>query len=385
MKTLARTLLILVAGLAISHQVSAASPTCNTPERLLSWPAVNPIWELCYLAPNQSVGPQGSGLELRNVHLHGKLALKRAHAPMLFADYQNGTCYRDWMDTNVSFLAMPAVRNQLGISTTFNATTSCDRSADPVQSYNQCPFQIAGRTSGDCFSGVAIEDRGTHVVLTTQYSADWYFYSSRFYLYADGSFEPEFGFGNRDGTGNETTHWHNNYWRLDFDIDGASNDVISENDVVQTTEFMTKRCNAGTTPSCATERTWSVRDTVSGLGFRLMPSAEDYITPVNQSGAGYHSNDVFGTTYIAGEYFDAANVSLGDCNVHEENLINGGDLDGVAGAGTDVVLYYRVGVRDRNANPGPQDSMICKKAGPVFTTIGNWDGVTPEIYQNGFE
>lgn len=63
-------------------------------------------------------------------------------------------------------------------------------------------------------------------------------------------------------------------------------------------------------------------------------------------------------------------------------LANGGDLDGVAGEGTDVVLYYRVSVRDRtNEGPNTQDSMICKKAGPIFTPIGSWQA----DFENGFE
>jgi hypothetical protein len=396
MKNFSCLSLLMLFGLAFAHPSSAVSPTCTLPERLLSWPAVDPIWELCYLGAADSVGPRGSGLELRNVYLHGKLVLKKAHAPMLFADYTSGTCYRDWMDTPVSFLAMPAVRNQLGISTTFSTTTSCDRSDQPVQSFGQCPFQVAGRVSGDCFSGVAIEDRAAagplpaHVVLTTQYSAAWYFYSSRFYLYADGSFEPEFGFGNRDGTNNNITHWHNNYWRLDFDIEGADNDVIAQNDVVQTAEFSSIRCNAGTAVPCAVERNWSVVDTVTGRGFRLMPTAEDYITPVNQSGHGYHFTDVMGTTHIVNEYSDTpGSATLSDCGMDEENLVNGGDLDGAAGVGTDVVLYYRVGVKDRtNEGAGTQDSMVCKKAGPVFTPIGNWSGavVLPDnVFADSFE
>ncbi len=384
MKLSIRSLLLACVSCAGLSQAQAASPTCSLPERLLSWPAGNPIWELCYLSAADSVGPRGSGLELRNVYLNGRLAIKKAHAPILFADYSNGTCYRDWMDAANNFLAMPAVRNQLGQSTTFNATTSCDRSQSATQPYFQCPFQVAGRVAGDCFTGVAVEDRGDHVVLTTQYSADWYFYSSRFYLYADGSFEPEFGFGNRDGTGNETTHWHNNYWRLDFDIEGASNDVIAQNGLVQATEFHALRCNSTTATPCAVERVWSVTDTVTGRGFQLLPSAEDYITPTNESNAGYHFTDVMGTTHIANEYSDTpGSSSLSDCGMDEENLVNGGDLNGPSDVGTDVVLYYRVGVRDRNASPGPQDSMICKRAGPVFTPIGNW-GVAP-LFENGFE
>jgi hypothetical protein len=362
----------------------AASPTCTLPERLLSWPAENPIWELCYLSADDSVGPRGSGLELRNVHLNGRLAIKKAHSPMLFAEYTTSTCYRDWMDDANGFLAMPQVRNQLGQSTTFNATTSCDRSNDPVQPYFQCPFQLPGRVAADCFTGVAVEDRGDHVVLTTQYAASWYYYSSRFYFYADGSFEPEFGFGNRDGTNNSITHWHHNYWRLDFDIDDAGNDVVAQNGVVQATEFQTLRCNPSTATPCAIERVWSVTDTVSGRGFQLLPAAEDYVSPTNQSGRNFHLTDVMATTHIANEYSDTpSTVTLSDCGMDEENLVNGGDLDGPTGSGTDVVLYYRVGVRDRNASPGPQDSMICKRAGPVFTPIGNWGA--PPLFENGFE
>lgn len=106
----------------------ADSPTCTAPETKLSWPAVDPVWELCWLAYANSSGPRGSGLELRNVHYNGRLVLKRAHSPLLFAEHNGSTCYRDWKESGVSFVAEPAVRNQLGTSLNFDATTSCDRS-----------------------------------------------------------------------------------------------------------------------------------------------------------------------------------------------------------------------------------------------------------------
>ena len=221
--------------------------------------------------------------------------------------------------------------------------------------------------------------------MTAQYSAAWYLYSSRFAFYTDGSFEPEFGFGNADGTNNNTTHWHHNYWRLDFDIDGSANDVISEDGVTQATEFSRLRCNPSTTPSCATERRWTVTDTVTGRGYQLTPSADDYITPTNQSGRGFHLVDVMGTVYQSGEYGDNPNYNLGDCAMNSGNLVNGGDLDGATGAGADVVLWYRVGVRDVRAGSTtpPADVMICKKAGPAFTPIGNWGGAA--LLLDGFE
>jgi hypothetical protein len=352
-----------------------AAVTCSGNETKLSWPSENPVWELCWLPPSLSSGPRGSGMELRNVEYNGIRVLKRAHAPMLFAEYTSNTCYRDWKDANSNFLAESVVRNQPGVSSVFTPTTSCDRSAHPTQSFGLCPFQLPGRTSGDCFQGVAIEDRGNHVMLTTQYSADWYLYTSRVFLYADGSFDAQFGFGNRDGTGNGTTHWHHNYWRFDFDIDNASNNALSINDVVQNTEFTSLRDSSG--GPGGVERTWEVRNTQSGRGYRLAPGRHDYTTPTNQSGRGFHLVDVIGTAYVANEYTDRGNTNnLGDCGMLSANLANGQDISG-GGAGTDVVLYYRVAVRDLTGT----DSMICKSAGPIFTPIGNWTS----MFANGFE
>ena len=383
---LARALLA-IASLVGFGSASAESPTCSGNEQLLSWPTVNPIWEMCYLRPSQSSGPDGSGLELRNVYLHGRLALKRAHAPMLFAEYTTSTCYRDWKNTDTA----GRIINWSANHPTFlrKTTTSCDRSNSPTQSYGgNCPYGVpiaggSGNPTGTCVEGVVIDDQGSYVELTAQYNAAWYYYTSRFRFHADGSFEPEFGFGNRDGTNNNITHWHHNYWRLDFDIEGAANDVIAENNVVQPTEFATLRCNASTTPSCVQERLWQVRDTVTGRGFQLMPSVDDYKTPTNQSGRNFHLKDVFGTAYSPTEFGDRPDNDLGDCAMSDTALANGADLDGASGEGTDVVMYYRTGVRDRtNEGPGTQDSMVCKHGGPMFTPIGNW---RPSLFENGFE
>ncbi len=377
---------LLLAATAITPGTVSAQggPTCVAPETLLEWPAVNPVWRLCWLRPSQSSGPRGSGLELRNVYYNGKLVLKRAHSPVLFAEYTTSTCYRDWKDDDSNLLAEPAMRNVLGTRTNFGPTTSCDRSASPTVSYGSCPFQLNPRVAADCFSGVAIEDRGDHVELTTQYNAAWYSYAARFRLFADGAIDPEFGFGNYDGTNNGITHWHHNYWRLDFDIDGADNDAVFEGNVLQSTEFASLRCNSSTIPACATERTWEVRDTVTGRGYRLMPTASDYVTPTNESGRNFHVRDVLGTQYIAGEFGDRPNNSLGDCGFVHTALANGGDIGGPGGVGSDVVLYYRVAVRDRtNVGPGTQDSMICKRAGPALVPTGDWTGGT--LFNNGFE
>lgn len=372
-----RLLLLLVLFSAPLAPLSAQVSCTGTNETLLRWPADNPLWEMCWLRPSHSSGPRGSGLELRNVHYRGISVLKRAHAPMLFAEYVGSTCYRDWKDTNSSFLAEPALRNQMGVSNAFPPTTSCDRSQHPTQSYGLCPFQLPDRTAGDCFTGVAIENHGTHVTLTTQYSADWYLYTSRFYFYANGAFDAEFGFGNRNGTNNGTTHWHHNYWRFDFDIDGADDNVLSINDAVQDTEFFSL-INATGGPNGG-PRTYEVRNTQTGRGYRMLPGAKDYEYPANQSGRNFHLTDVLGTVYRANEYTDRGNTNnLGDCGMLHGNLVNGENIIG-SGSGTDVVLYYRAGVRDLTA----VNSMICKSGGPLFMPFGDWGN--DDLFADGFE
>jgi hypothetical protein len=106
-----RTLPLLVLATmvsCVSTNALADSPTCVSPETKLSWPAKNPVWEMCWLRPNQSIGPRGSGMELRNVYFNGQLVMRRAHAPMLFAEYAGGgggDCYRDLKNNVTQVLA----------------------------------------------------------------------------------------------------------------------------------------------------------------------------------------------------------------------------------------------------------------------------------------
>ena len=98
-------LLMLGGGCGLAH---AGSPSCTNPETKLSWPATDPIWEMCWLPPDESAGPEGSGMELRKVYFKGHLVFVRAHAPMLFAEYKDGgggDCYRDWKNDTSPILA----------------------------------------------------------------------------------------------------------------------------------------------------------------------------------------------------------------------------------------------------------------------------------------
>lgn len=379
--------LLLVAGMSYAR---ADSPTCVSPETKLSWPAVNPIWEMCWLGPDQSVGPRGSGMELRNVYWNGQLVMRRAHAPMLFAEYKDGDggdCYRDWKDDETPTLAASATQNHLGVIPEGGnpAITSCDRSESATSSYGTCPFALPTPAGYTCASGISIEDMGDHVRLTTQYRADWYMYASRFEFYADGRMMPSFGFGNRNGTFNSVTHWHHNYWRFEFDIDGLGNNTVTIDDQDQSTEFSDIRDINGGTGGAA--RSWSVRNPTSGNGFRLVPGPTDYDAATNESGRNFHTVDFMATLAHSGEYGDTPSYDLFDCTMHKANLVNSENI-----ANTNQALYYRVSVRDTTANSWPvgctggscqpQNSMVCKKAGPTLYPFGPWSDL---IFANGFD
>ncbi len=373
-KLLAR--LLPVAGLLYMNAAMALTPTCNIAagENKVSWPsAENPTWEMCWVKPSKSSGPRGSGLEVRNVHFRGVLVMKRAHSPMLFAEYRDGAgggCYRDWKDEDSKIIAEPAVRDVLGTPINFSATTNCDVSSLPTTSYGPCPFGQTGRTSADCtgLGGVAIENLpfGLGFRLTTQYSAGWYKYTSRYEFLTNGNIDTNFGFGNSDGTYNNVTHWHQNYWRFDFDIEGAGNDSINIDDVPQTTEFSAIRSKSVV----------SVSDSNTSFGYTIAPGPNDSTFPANESGRNFHSVDLIATAYKPTEYSDKTNNALGDCAMNAAILANNESIDK-----TDVVLYYRASVRDTTANnwalPGgvgfaPQDSMVCKRVGPTLQMTGTF-------------
>lgn len=376
MRLLARFSMVLLAVTG-APVVLAASPNCAVEGgTLMSWPADEPIWEMCWLPPNQSSGPRGSGLELRAIHYRGIQVARRIHAPMLFAEYATQTCYRDWKDTGTPTLAHSSTHDQLGVppDLTRLAATSCSVSQHPTASYGTCPFQQSTGSGYSCTAnnGIVIEDLGDHVRFVSQYRADWYMYDSRVRFYENGVIEPTFGFGNNNGTFNSTTHWHHNYWRFDFGIDGQDSHIVSTNGVDQAIEFHDLRGAPGS-------KTWEVRNPASGRGYQFVPGVNDYLSATNESGRNFHTIDFMATRYQANEYGDNPNYSLGDCGMNQNALVNGGNI-----FEQDVVLWYRVGVRDATSNnwpPGcggagnpcdPQDSMICKSAGPQLVPFGDW-------------
>ncbi|NJL26733.1 MAG: hypothetical protein HC897_02090 [Thermoanaerobaculia bacterium] len=49
-------------ALVLAPGLAGAQPTCTgTGENLMSWPAVDPVWQFCWLRPQNSSGPRARG------------------------------------------------------------------------------------------------------------------------------------------------------------------------------------------------------------------------------------------------------------------------------------------------------------------------------------
>lgn len=319
---------VFAAATAAAVPAQAGSPVCVAPERLISWPAASPVWEMCMLTPqNSTPQPNGSGIELRNVHYNGHLVFKRAHAPVLNVLYLPGGCgcFRDWSDSEVKFRVRDAagnVVNDLGpaayYQTNFPAETVCETGG----SGGDIPS-----TSG--FKGVAAEVSGDPLVLTTQMTAGWYRYVMRWRFYMDGRIQPWFGYSAVPASCIASAHTHHNYWRLDFDIDGAANDTIQKASPngppggPEVQERITNELNQ----LIRANYNWSVKDLVTGRGFRVVPG------PAVPADA-FAVSDSWVLRYNAGELNDQG----GGCATTLNSYLGNEPTDN-----QDVVLWVRGG------------------------------------------
>lgn len=348
--------LLVFAAAWLTATPGAAQPACNlTGEHLMSWPDVNPVWQFCWLRPQDSSGTRGSALEIRNVYFNGHLVMKRGHVPMLNVDYDPGGCgcYRDWQYQEVVFHANNPISPGYA-EPTVPPLTVCDTGG----SAGDC-----GPPDTDCFTGVAAEKLSDRLILTTQMEAGWYRYSTKWRFYLDGRIEPFFGFAAIDAPCVYHSHRHHAYWRLDFDIDDAGNDVVTEGPnpaapggngrpgpkppiVVLPTEAMRVNNRPGLT--------WSVVDSGTHRGYRIVPGSETALAADS-----FSVGDFWALKYKANELDDGGNI--GDCPVDFSTFLNGESIAG------DVVVWYRTGWYH------PSNSLDdCDIGGPTLVPIGDW-------------
>ncbi|HEX5042281.1 MAG TPA: fibronectin type III domain-containing protein [Candidatus Polarisedimenticolaceae bacterium] len=238
---------------------------------LVQWPAVNPVWSFKVRHPSctTSVQPDGTGLELTDVHHQDQLILRRAEMPVLNVRYDGDACgpFRDWLFTENCFqvtgVDVPATGSGIRVASTL-PTTFCDTGTD----------------NGN-FRGVAIYDEGSSLYLVTENDAAWYRYIMGWRLFLDGTIEPVLGYGATDSPCTCLPHTHHGFWRLDWAL---LNDTLPG-------PLMVEKRRSGATPLYDTvgneqafvrlashpgvEDTFRVIHARTGTGYRIEPGAND--------------------------------------------------------------------------------------------------------------
>ncbi|WP_376792883.1 hypothetical protein [Thermoflexus sp.] len=282
------------------------------------------LWTFTAVRPAASSGTNGSGIELRYVNYRGKRVLYRAHVPILNVEYFQdgisagcGPTYRDWQNSEACFQAV---------------------GTDIIPGFRLCssPAQTildSGTDAGN-FRGVAIYVQGQEVVLVSEMQAGWYRYISEWRLHADGTIRPRFGFSAVNNPCTCKVHHHHAYWRLDFDIRTAGNNVVEEfNDppLFAGTNWHKKTYEIRRLRDSARHRKWRIRNTVTGEGYELIPGVND------GAASSYGVGDVWILRYHGSEIDDGQGFTT-DPIKSKANLDK--FLTGEVVEDRDVVIWY---------------------------------------------
>lgn len=279
------------------------------------------VWKFLLVRPAASSGTNGSGVELRYVDYRGKRLLYRAHVPILNVKYDGDACgpYRDWQD-------------QEGM---ISATGT-----DVGPGFRLCPTPATtildtGSDTGN-FLGVAIFVQGQEVVLVSEMEAGWYRYVSLWRLHTDGTIRPRFGFSAVQSSCVCTVHHHHVYWRLDFDVRTAGNNVVREfNDPpLFASNWHNKNYEIRRPRSPARKRKWRVENKSTGEAYDIVPGASDGVATAVPDWP-FPRGDVWLLRYRGSE-IDDGSIAIGP--PYEAGLdawVNGESLNG-----TDVVVWY---------------------------------------------
>jgi hypothetical protein len=242
---------------------------CPTPPRgtlgeaVIAWPAARPVWRFRVIRPAASSGTNGSGIELRDVRYKNRLVLYQAHVPILNVLYDNDACgpYRDWFYEEHCF--------------------RCDGTdlAPGIRWASAAPQTICESGSDDGnFTGVAVWDAGDELVLVSEMSAGWYRYIMEWRLHKDGTIRPRFRFAATDSSCVCRIHTHHAYWRLDFDLQTAKDNLVDEYNnppLAGGSPWRTLTHEVRRARDYARSRKWRVRNSRTGRGYEIVPGAED--------------------------------------------------------------------------------------------------------------
>lgn len=304
-----------VCGLPGAGQGTTSRGTAGQFNVIISRDGVE-IWNLTVVRPSASSGLRCSAVELRNVNFRGKRLLTRAHAPILNVQYNGNACgpYRDWQYDEGMFSAV-------GTDV-----------APGIRMCTSAPQTIleSGVDSGN-FRGVAVYDNKEEVTLVSELEASWYRYISRWTLTDTGVIKPRFGFGAAINGCVCNIHTHHVYWRFDFDINTAANNVVFNNlnggsDLIKT-ETMQPRVDR-------LNQTWTIANTVTNESVLLRPG------PWDGNYDKYGRGDIWVLAgHAPSELDDGVNCTTGGGScVTQVNLTP--FMNGESTNGADIVVWY---------------------------------------------
>lgn len=290
------------------------------------WVTVNQggttVWRFLVVRPAGSSGTNGSGIELKYLDYRGKRVLYRAHVPILNVKYNGNACgpYRDWQNQESM---IQAVGTDVG-----PGFRLCNAPAATILS--------TGNDTGN-YLGVAVYVQGLEVVLVSEMEAGWYRYISEWRLHTDGTIRPRFGFSAVQNSCVCSVHHHHVYWRFDFDIRTAGNNLVREfNDppLSGSANWHNKNFEIRRPRDPARKRKWRVENKSTGESYDIVPGPNDGLASA-QPDTPFGKGDVWILRYHGAELDDGSIATGPPYEAGLDGWVNGEMING-----TDVVVWY---------------------------------------------
>jgi Cu2+-containing amine oxidase len=249
-----------------------------------------------------------------------------------------GPTFRDWLNELIPFQANNVVSPGYA-EPTVPPVTVCDNPGADVGT----------------FQGVAVEKLSDKLIFTSQMQAGWYRYIMKVTFYLNGDIEPQFGFTAISDPCIFEPHKHHGYWRFDFDVDGAANDIVQERQDFGIPVNFSKETTR--LRDYTVGRRWAVQDKNTRRGVEVFPGPNDGV-----GGDRFGGPDLWALLYHSDEKDDGGYMQLvqNPMAQHISPYVNGEVIKS-----QDVVLWYRIGHYHAS---GPQ----CMLLGPKIHLFGNW-------------
>ncbi len=159
----------------------------------MSWPDVDPVWQFCWVRPQNSSGPTdpASSLERLLQRPPGPEARARSHRQRAVSQWR---MWRLLPGLDVHGTGVPLEQRHLP-----GLLRADGPSADGLRAAGDRGRLSVPRAAGHlrgavCFTGVAAEKLADRLVMTAQTSAGWYRYTMRWTFHLDGRIEPFIGY-----------------------------------------------------------------------------------------------------------------------------------------------------------------------------------------------